>query len=163
GNLRTALLCASLARKLDAFARVLIGTDTPTGSGIMPLGMLYTIAHLASLGGIAPELAIAAATGSNARVYRLDCGLLAAGRAAEQREVVAADARLGGIGDAARQREQLVAQALGFRGQPYLRAALVVAAAHPANEARSLHAAQRDHRRRLHGADPGGQLALGEA
>ncbi len=93
GNLRTALLCASLARKLEAFARVLIGTDTPTGSGIMPLGMLYTIAHLASLAGIAPELAIAAATGSNARVYRLDCGLLAAGKAAD---IVLIDAPDGG-------------------------------------------------------------------
>ncbi len=93
GNLRTALLCASLARKLEAFARVLIGTDTPTGSGIMPLGMLYTIAHLASLAGIAPEAAIAAATGSNARVYRLDCGLLAAGKAAD---IVLIDAPDGG-------------------------------------------------------------------
>ncbi len=98
GNLRTALLCATLARKLEAFARVLIGTDTPTGSGIMPLGMLYTIAHLASLAGIAPELAIAAATGSNARVYRLDCGLLGPGKAAD---IVLIDAPDGGTqGDA---------------------------------------------------------------
>ena len=49
----------------------------------MPLGMLYTIAHIASLAGIAPELAIAAATGSNARVYRLDCGVFSAGKAAD--------------------------------------------------------------------------------
>jgi enamidase len=83
GNLRTALLCASLAERHGAFARVLIATDTPTGSGVMPLGMLYTIAHLASLGGVAPERAIAAATGSNARVYRLDTGVLAAGKAAD--------------------------------------------------------------------------------
>jgi enamidase len=83
GNLRTALLCAAAAERHGAFARVLIATDTPTGSGVMPLGMLYTIAHLASLGGIAPERAIAAATGSNARVYRLDTGVLAAGRAAD--------------------------------------------------------------------------------
>jgi enamidase len=83
GNLRTALLCASLAERHRAFARLIIATDTPTGSGVMPLGMLYTIAHLASLGGIAPERAIAAATGSNARVYRLDTGLLAAGKAAD--------------------------------------------------------------------------------
>src|SRR5499426_4455255 len=54
------------------FDRLIVATDTPTGSGVMPLGMLYTIAHLASLGGVAPELAIAAATGSNARVYALD-------------------------------------------------------------------------------------------
>jgi enamidase len=53
----------------NAFDRLIVATDTPTGSGIMPLGMLYTMSHLASLGGIAPELCIAAATGSNARVY----------------------------------------------------------------------------------------------
>ncbi len=49
GNLRTTLLCARLADELDAFDRFIIATDTPTGSGIMPLGMLYTMAHLASL------------------------------------------------------------------------------------------------------------------
>jgi enamidase len=98
GNLRTALLCARLAEKLGAFERVLIATDTPTGSGIMPLGMLYTIAHLASLADIAPELAIAAATGSNARVYRLNSGLLETERAAD---LVLLDAPDGGTqGDA---------------------------------------------------------------
>ncbi len=98
GNLRTALLCAALAQHHGAFDRVLIATDTPTGSGVMPLGMLYTISHLASLAGIAPELAIAAATGSNARVYRLDAGLLAPGRAAD---VVLLDAPYGGTQDTA--------------------------------------------------------------
>jgi enamidase len=83
GNLRTALLCAALAERHRAFARLIIATDTPTGSGVMPLGMLYTIAHLASLGGVAPERAIAAATGSNARVYRLDTGVLASAKAAD--------------------------------------------------------------------------------
>jgi enamidase len=93
GNLRTALLCAALAERHDAFARLIIATDTPTGSGVMPLGMLYTVAHLASLGGIAPERAIAAATGSNARVYRLDTGVLAPGKAAD---IVLIDAPEGG-------------------------------------------------------------------
>jgi enamidase len=98
GNLRTALLCARLATKHTALARVLIATDTPTGSGIMPLGMLYTIAHLASLADVPPELAIAAATGSNARVYRLNSGLLESGRAAD---LVLLDAPDGGTqGDA---------------------------------------------------------------
>ena len=50
GNLRTTLLLGDLVRKADQFDRFLIATDTPTGSGIMPLGMLYTIGHLASLG-----------------------------------------------------------------------------------------------------------------
>src|SRR5919199_1046133 len=83
GNLRTTLLCARLARDLDAFDRFIIATDTPTGSGIMPLGMLYTISHLASLTDMPPEWFIGAATGSNARVYGLNSGLLAPGRNAD--------------------------------------------------------------------------------
>jgi enamidase len=83
GNLRTTLLCANLAMKLDAFDRFIIATDTPTGSGIMPLGMLYTIAHLSSLTDMAPEQAICAATGNNAKVYGLNSGVLKAGAAAD--------------------------------------------------------------------------------
>ena len=83
GNLRTTLLCARLADANGAFERFIIATDTPTGSGIMPLGMLYTIAHLSSLTDLPPERFICAATGSNARVYGLDSGLLAAGKAAD--------------------------------------------------------------------------------
>ena len=49
------LLTAELLRKADQFDRLLIATDTPTGSGIMPLGMLYTISHLASLGDLPPN------------------------------------------------------------------------------------------------------------
>ena len=73
--------------------RLLIATDTPTGSGIMPLGMFYTISHLASLGGMPPEQAIAAATGNNARVYRLNSGFLEVGKDAD---VVLIDACAGG-------------------------------------------------------------------
>jgi enamidase len=83
GNLRTTLLCARLADANGAFERFIIATDTPTGSGIMPLGMLYTIAHLSSLTDLPPERFICAATGSNARVYGLESGLLAPGKAAD--------------------------------------------------------------------------------
>ncbi len=93
GNLRTALLCLEEARKADALHRVLIATDTPTGSGIMPLGLLYTMSHLSALGGLAPELAIACATGNNARVYGLEAGVLAQGRLAD---IVLMDAPDGG-------------------------------------------------------------------
>jgi enamidase len=93
GNLRTTLVCANLAMKLEAFDRFIIATDTPTGSGIMPLGMLYTIAHLSSLTDMAPEQAICAATGNNAKVYDLDCGFLQAGAAAD---IVLLDAPDGG-------------------------------------------------------------------
>ena len=93
GNLRTVLLCARLADQLGAFDRFIIATDTPTGSGIMPLGMLYTIAHCASLTDMPPERFVCAATGSNARVYGLNSGYLAAGKAAD---VVLIDAPDGG-------------------------------------------------------------------
>lgn len=93
GNLRTALYCTKLAFDLDAFDRLIIATDTPTGSGIMPLGMFYTIAHIASLTDIPAEVAICAATGSNARVYGLNAGVLAPGRDAD---IVLIDAPDGG-------------------------------------------------------------------
>jgi len=93
GNLRTLLLIADLVRKADQFDRLLIATDTPTGSGIMPLGMMYTITHLASLSDLPVEWAIAAATGNNARVYGLNSGLLKAGCDAD---VVVLDACVGG-------------------------------------------------------------------
>ena len=93
GNLRTTLLCGRLAMQLGAFDRFIIATDTPTGSGIMPLGMLYTIAHLASLTDMSPEQFICAATGNNARVYKLNSGFLKPGSAAD---IVLLDAPDGG-------------------------------------------------------------------
>jgi len=93
GNLRTTLLVAKLLRAADAQHRLLIATDTPTGSGVMPLGMLYTMSHLASLAAVAPELAVAMATGNNAKVYRLNSGVVAPGRDAD---LVLVDGCLGG-------------------------------------------------------------------
>jgi enamidase len=93
GNLRTTLLCAQLAERHGTFDRFIIATDTPTGSGVMPLGMLYTIAHLASLTDMAPERFVCAASGSNARIYGLDSGFLAPGKAAD---IVLLDAPDGG-------------------------------------------------------------------
>ena len=92
GNLRTTLLCAEMARKHDAFDRFLIATDTPTGSGVMPLGMIYTMVHIASLAGFDPTWMIAASTGNVAEIYGLNSGFLRPGRDAD---VVIVDAPLG--------------------------------------------------------------------
>ena len=62
GNLRTALLCARLADRTRRFRPLHHRDRTPTGSGVMPLGMLYTMAHLASLTAMTPEQSICAAT-----------------------------------------------------------------------------------------------------
>lgn len=93
GNLRTTLMVAELCVENDAFDRFIIATDTPTGSGIMPLGMIYTMSYLSSLGGHDPAVCIAAATGSNANVYGLESGFLQAGKLAD---MVIVDAPLGG-------------------------------------------------------------------
>jgi enamidase len=94
GNLRTLLRLADMTVDADQFDRFLIATDTPTGSGIMPLGMMYTITHLASLGRkMAPEMAICAATGNNARTYGINSGFLEVGKDAD---VVILDACVGG-------------------------------------------------------------------
>jgi enamidase len=98
GNLRTSLLVTKLVREADQFDRLLIATDTPTGSGIMPLGIMYTISHIASLGGVPPEHAVAAATGNNARVYGLDSGFIKQGWDAD---VVVIDASEGGAASSA--------------------------------------------------------------
>jgi enamidase len=86
-------MLGDMAREADQFDRFLIATDTPTGSGIMPLGMMYTITHLASLTRMPVEWAIAAATGNNATIYRLNNGFLRAGKDAD---VVILDACVGG-------------------------------------------------------------------
>jgi enamidase len=68
---------------LAGFRRVIIGNDAPSGTGVVPLGILRVMAHLASLGDVAPEIAIAMATGNTARVHGLDTGTLAPGKAAD--------------------------------------------------------------------------------
>jgi enamidase len=92
GNLRSAIDLAEKALEHDQFGRVLIATDTPTGTGVIPLGMLRQMAELCSLGPLTPRQAIAASTGNVRRVYRLDEGVLEVGRPAN---LVALDAPLG--------------------------------------------------------------------
>ena len=83
GNGKTALHTLARATDARALPRVIIGNDAPSGTGVVPLGILRVIAHLASLGGVAPEAAIAMATGNTARVYRLPVGVIEAGREAD--------------------------------------------------------------------------------
>jgi enamidase len=51
------------------------------------------MSHLVALAGVEPEIAVAMATGNNAKVYRLNAGVIAAGRDAD---IVLVDACLGG-------------------------------------------------------------------
>jgi len=93
GNIRTALLCLELAVEADQYDRFLIATDTPTGTGVMPLGMIKSVVEMACLSRHSAEMMIAAATGNVAKVYRLDNGFIKRGKDAD---VLVVDAPLGG-------------------------------------------------------------------
>jgi enamidase len=96
GNLRSALHICSLVREYDQTQRLLISSDTPTGTGVMPLALLHLMAELSSLGGLSPELAVAAASGNVAAAYGLDAGRLEVGRPCD---LLIVDAPLGSVAD----------------------------------------------------------------
>ncbi len=83
GNPRMVLHLMDVVKQRGAYHRVLIGTDTPGGTGVIPRGMLREIAFLASVAGVAPEAAIAMATGNVARAHGLPGGTLAEGSPAD--------------------------------------------------------------------------------
>jgi enamidase len=98
GNIRALVDIVAMLLERDAIQRLQIGTDTPSGTGVVPLGMLRTIAYCSALGGLDPDLALCAATGSTAARYRLDVGVLAPGRPGD---VVAMHAPVGGTASTA--------------------------------------------------------------
>jgi len=83
GNLRSALFILNVAQEAGALPRVCVASDTPTGTGVMPMGVLKSVCELASLGDLAPETALALATGNNARAFRLATGTVAVGQPAD--------------------------------------------------------------------------------
>ena len=83
GNGKAALHTLRRAQEAKATHRIIIGLDAPSGTGVVPLGILRVLAHLVSLGGVAPEEAVCMATGNTARVYKLPVGMIAPGREAD--------------------------------------------------------------------------------
>jgi enamidase len=82
GNERSGLLALRTAKELRQVDRVILGTDSPAGSGVQPLGIIRMIAMLSALGDIPAEVAICLATGNTAKMRKLNCGIIAPGREA---------------------------------------------------------------------------------
>ena len=82
GNEKAALLTLRTAKELKKLDRVILGTDSPAGSGVQPLGILRVISMLSSLGDLPAEIALCFATGNTAKIRKLDCGIAEVGRAA---------------------------------------------------------------------------------
>jgi enamidase len=94
GNIRSSLLIMRLAREHGALERLVLASDTPTGTGVIPLGVLKTACELSTLSGLPPEHTLALATGNNADVWGLDTGRIEVGRAAD---LVVLDAPWGSV------------------------------------------------------------------
>ncbi|OBI75776.1 amidohydrolase family protein [Mycobacterium asiaticum] len=99
GNLKSAVRILRKADDSGQLHRIVIGSDTPTGTGVMPLGVIKTIAELSSLSGMDPARVWAAATGNNSRVWGLGAGLACEGAAAD---LVVMDAPWGSTASRAR-------------------------------------------------------------
>jgi enamidase len=83
GNELAGLTALRYARELGQMQRVILGTDSPAGSGVQPLGILRMIALLSSMGDVPAEVLFCCATGNTARMRNLDCGLIELGKAAD--------------------------------------------------------------------------------
>jgi enamidase len=92
GNVKAAGEVAALVARRGELGRLVIGTDSPAGSGVQPLGMLRAVSWVASLGGVDPAAAVAAATGNVAALHGLNVGVVAAGHEAD---LLVMDAPLG--------------------------------------------------------------------
>jgi enamidase len=95
GNTLAANIAQEEAKKRNALERFIIGNDAPSGTGVVPLGILRMVVHVASLGGVEAPLALAMATGNPAKVFGLNRGLIAPGREAD---LVVLDAPMGSYG-----------------------------------------------------------------
>jgi len=95
GNPLMAVEAGRLFVEKGVLHRVIIGNDAPSGTGVVPLGILRVINHLASLTPITAEQAICMATGNTARIHKLNRGLIEKGREAD---LVIMDAPMGSVG-----------------------------------------------------------------
>ena len=95
GNMKMIYQVMKLVKEIKAYDRIIVGNDAPSGTGVIPLGILRVINFLASFCDVKAEEAIAMATGNTARVYKLNRGVVAKGKEAD---LVIMDAPMGSVG-----------------------------------------------------------------
>ncbi|MGD9817643.1 MAG: amidohydrolase family protein [Desulfomonilaceae bacterium] len=98
GNMKSLVDAVNLGIRHNALHRYIIGNDAPSGTGIVPLGILRVISTASSLTPLEPEKAICMATGNTAKVFKLNCGFVGEGYPAD---LTIMDAPMGSVGKTA--------------------------------------------------------------
>ena len=98
GNYLALQNVSRLIHQHNALDRMVIGTDMPSGTGVVPLGMLRTITAVTTFSDIEPEQAVAMASGNTAKVYGLNRGIIAEGYEAD---FLLVDAPVGSVAETA--------------------------------------------------------------
>ena len=83
GNQRLAVEVLEMAAARDELHRVQLGTDTPSGTGVTPLGVLLVASTLAGMTDVPAETVLCLATGTTAEHHDLDTGRVEADRPAD--------------------------------------------------------------------------------
>jgi enamidase len=96
GNPKVTIDAAELCVENAALNRIIIGNDAPSGTGVVPLGILRVICHLASCSAITAPQALCMATGNTARIHKLPRGIIAPGKEAD---LVIMDTPMGSVGE----------------------------------------------------------------
>ncbi|WP_353893570.1 amidohydrolase family protein [Proteinivorax hydrogeniformans] len=95
GNSKVMKEAVEYAVEKNQLHRFIIGNDSPSGTGIIPLSILRVVSYLASVCNIPAEKAVCMATGNTADVYELNVGKIEKGREAD---FVIMDAPMGSVG-----------------------------------------------------------------
>ncbi|NIO03944.1 MAG: amidohydrolase family protein [Proteobacteria bacterium] len=95
GNMKRAAEVMEVVKKANALDRVIIGNDAPSGTGVVPLGILRVVSLISSFSDIPAERALAMATGNTAKVHKLNTGMIKEGMEAD---LVIMDGAMGSVG-----------------------------------------------------------------
>lgn len=98
GNPKIADYVARRAKEKGMLGRIIFGNDAPSGTGLIPLGILRNMCQIASVSDVPSEQVVCMATGNTAAVYGLNTGEIAVGKEAD---LVIMDAPMGSVADSA--------------------------------------------------------------
>ncbi|MFT8316537.1 MAG: amidohydrolase family protein [Clostridium sp.] len=95
GNFKIMKHVANEVCKKGELGRVILGNDSPSGTGIIPLGILRSISYIASESEVSAAEALCFATGNTAKAFGLNVGLIEEGKEAD---FVIMDTPMGSVG-----------------------------------------------------------------